>query len=211
MRSGTARTPIPLVAGAVGFLLVLVLLVASSLSRREPPTFAPSPVEPRPAGDTLVGPEQVTVDARDPGRWRYFSFANGSVIESPGPFDWDIAFRRFQVIANGGTGFAGVAGILDLGDVPFDSVRLLPDTGYVTTTVRSDSVNSAVQRWYAYSFLSHLLSPKPRTYAVRTADGRYAILRFVGYYCPGAQPGCVTFQYVYQGNGLARVTDGPPP
>lgn len=208
MRGGTTRAPVSLVAGAVAFVLVLALLVASSLSRRDPPTFAPSPVASRPAGDRLVGPEQVTVDARDAGRWRYFSFAGGSVVENPGPLDWDLAFRRFQVIANGGPGFAGDAGILDLGEVPLDSLRVLPDTGYVATTVRSDSVNSAVQRWYTYSFLSHLLSPKPRTYAIRTADGRYAILAFIGYYCPGAQPGCVTFRYVYQGAGGRSLETG---
>jgi hypothetical protein len=27
----------------------------------------------------------------------------------------------------------------------------------------------------------------------------------VGYYCPGGQPGCVTFRYVYQGDGSRAV------
>jgi hypothetical protein len=42
-------------------------------------------------------------------------------------------------------------------------------------------------------------------WAVRTADGRYAKLEMVGYYCPGPQPGCPTFRYVYQGDGTTRV------
>jgi hypothetical protein len=195
------RLPIGLVVVGVGFLLTLVAILAMSLNRVEPPTFAPSPLQPRPAVDRLVGPELVTVDARDPARWQFFSFATGSVVENPGPVGWDLAFRRFQVIANGGAGFAGSGGVLDLGEIPFDSLRAVPEHGYSTTTVRSDSVNAALHRWYDYSFLSHLLSPKPRTFAVRTADGRYAMLEFVGYYCPGAMPGCVTFRYLYQGAG----------
>jgi len=42
-------------------------------------------------------------------------------------------------------------------------------------------------------------------WAVRTADGRYAKLEMVGYYCPGARPGCPTFRYVYQGDGSTAV------
>ena len=34
-----------------------------------------------------------------------------------------------------------------------------------------------------------------------TADGRYAKLQLLSYYCPGARPGCLTFRYVYQGAG----------
>jgi hypothetical protein len=196
-----ARTPLVLWAAAGAFLLVVVLLVGMTLRRPEPLTFAPSPVQLRPAGDRLVGPEVVTVDATDGARWQYFSFAHGSVIDRPGPLDWDLALRRFQVITNGGAGFAGTGGVIDLGDVPFDSVAAVPQDGYSGTRVRSDSVNLAMRRWYAYSYASHLLSPKPHVYALRTADGRYAKLQFVGYYCPGATPGCVTFRYVYQGAG----------
>jgi hypothetical protein len=38
-------------------------------------------------------------------------------------------------------------------------------------------------------------------YAIRTADGRYAKLEIVSYYCPGAVSGCLTFRYAYQGSG----------
>lgn len=199
------RTPPAVWAVAGAFVLLVVLLVGMTLRRPEPPVYAPSPVPPRPAGDRLVGPELVTVDATDGTRWQFFSFDRGAVIDRPGPLDWDLAMRRFQVIVNGGARLAGAGGIIDLGEVPFEAVSAVPLDGYVGTRVRSDSVNLAVQRWYSYSFTSHLLSPKPRVYGVRTADGRYAKLQFVGYYCPGATPGCVTFRYVYQGAGGPRL------
>lgn len=196
-----------LFVGAIAVVLVTaaVALVGSSLGRPAVETYPPTPVRPAPAGDTLVGPLIYTVDASDPDRWRYFDFSRGSVVSSPGPLEWDLAFRRFHVVANGGEGFRGDAGIAGLGPVPFDSVRTVPDTGYVPSVAARDTVNPAIEDWYDYSFTSHLLRPKPRTYAVRTADGRHAKLEILSYYCPGARPGCFTFRYVYQGDGGRRV------
>jgi hypothetical protein len=195
--------PVPrtvLVAGAATAVL-LVVLVGMTLRRPVPPSFEPTPVQSRPVGPGLAGPELVTIDATDSRRWQFFSFAQRSVVPHPGPRDWDLAFRRFQVIVNGGAGFAGDGGALDLGDLDFDDVLAVPVSGYIGTTARSDSTNPAIARWYRYSFTSHLLTPRPRVYAIRTADGRYAKLEFVGYSCPGAEPGCVTLRYTYQGGG----------
>lgn len=186
-----------------------VTYVAISISRPEPETFAPSSPEPRPAEGRLVGPTVYTIDARDPTRWQFFSFSLGTLLSNPRPYEWDLAFRRFQVIVNGGDGFSGLGGVIDLGEVPFDSVEVLPEDGYVGTEVsRSDSIAAPLGDWYSYSYFSHLLSPVPHAYAVRTGDGRYAKVRFLGYYCSGAQPGCVTFEYVYQGSGGRELTGG---
>ena len=192
---------------AIGVLTVLaVVFVASSLRRPELPTFAPTPGNPEEVGDALSPPTLYTVDARDPDRWRYFDFSRGSVVEAPGPLAWDLAFRRTRIAANGGPGFGGRGGIVELGDVPFDSVRAVPDTGYVPTA--ADTANAAVESWYDYSMMSHVLTPWPRSYAVRTADGRYAKMEIVGYYCPDASAGCLTFRYRYQGDGSRSVEPG---
>lgn len=193
------------VAVTVLVLAGAAALVGTSLRRPAISEFAPSPVEARPAGDTLVGPRTYTVDASDPDRWRFFSFRRGTVVEDPSPGEWDLAFRRFHVVANGGEEFAGEGGIADLGEVPFDSVLVVPAEGYVPSEAGRDTTNAATEGWYDYSFTSHVLRSSGRTYAVRTADGRYAKLRMVGYYCPEARPGCPTFEYVYQGGGGRRV------
>ncbi|MEX1256926.1 MAG: HmuY family protein [Gemmatimonadota bacterium] len=190
-------------------LACAIAYIALTISRPEPPTFAPTPMEPRLADGRLVGPLVYTVDARDAARWQYFSFAQGSIVADPRPFEWDLAFRRFQVVVNGGRGFAGLGGIQDLGVISFDSLVVLPEEGYVGTEVsQSDSLAAPLEDWYEYSYFSHLLNPRPAVYAVRTGDGRYAKVRFHGYYCPGAQPGCVTFEYVYQGGGGRELTAG---
>jgi hypothetical protein len=90
----------------------------------------------------------------------------------------------------------------------FEEVIEAPIDGWHATVAASDSTNPAIERWYDYGFLSHLLTPRPRVYAVRTADGRYAKLKILSYYCPGASPGCMTFRYVFQGDGSRSFEPG---
>jgi hypothetical protein len=193
-------------------VLVIAAMVAAAttlvvLSVRRPPVpmYAPTPPSPRDAGRALVGPRLYTVDATRPQEWRYFSFRFGSVLAEAGPTDWDLAFRRYQVIANGGPRFAGRGGVVDLGRVAFPDVASVPASGYQATEGDVDPRNPALAGWYSYSYFSHVLSPRPRVWAVRSADGRYAKVEFVSYYCPGGQPGCVTFRYVFQGDGSRTV------
>jgi hypothetical protein len=207
VRRHAGMAGVALIGGAT--VLLMLTLVVMGVTQPEVETYEPTPPAVRPAHGRLVGPIRITVDARDPDRWRFFSFEQGSVVEAPGPLDWDVAFRRFQVIANGGPGFAGAAGFIDLGEADFDAIDFAPGEGYQPNAVRGDTVNAAVKGWYSYSFLSHVLSPRDRVYGVRTASGRHAILQFLGYYCPGAVAGCVTFRYVYQGGGGFELTSAP--
>jgi len=190
----------------VGIIVVLaVALVTMSFARPVVEAYVPTPPDPSEAGEMLVGPIEYTVDATSTDEWRFFDFSRGSVVVNPGFADWDLAFRRFHIIANGGPGFSGKGGVIRLEETDFDAVQEVPGAAYVETRVRRDSVNAAIERWYAYGWTSHLLTPHPAVYAVRTADGRYAKFQLLGYYCPGAQPGCLTFRYVYQGAGGRSV------
>jgi len=182
-----------------------VAMIVFSLQRPEVQEYLPTSANPSPVGDSLVGPVTYTVDASASSEWVFFDFSRGSVIPDPGPLEWDLAFQRFYIVSNGGEAFDGRGGLLDLGAVPFDSVEAVPTGGYVFSEADRDTTNAATAEWYDYSFTSHLLTPSGHTYAVRTADGRYAKLEVVGYYCPGARPGCLTFRYAYQGDGSARV------
>jgi hypothetical protein len=194
-----------LVIVIAAMIAVAVTAVMLSIRRPSVPTFAPTRAAPRDAGRARVGPALYTVDATGPERWRHFSFRLGSVVEDPGPLDWDLGFRRFQIIANGGPRFAGRAGVVDLGQVAFAGVTSAPEAGYVATEGDGEPKNAALAGWYRYGFFSHMLTPRPRVWALRTADGRYAKLEIVSYYCPDFQPGCLTFRYVFQGDGSRRL------
>ena len=188
-----------MVVGAL--VAVAVVLVTTTLRAPEVVSYPPTPPAPVDVGARRVGPITVTVDASAPDEWTFFDFSHGSVVKSPRPKEWDLAFQRHRIIANGGPGLAGEAGVVRLPGAHFDSVGVAPETGYVVAGEAVDSVNSALERWYDYSWTSHVLEPKPAVYALRTADGRYAKFEILGYYCPGARAGCVTIRYVYQGAG----------
>jgi hypothetical protein len=165
-----AAAPLPLLIGFAVFLVAMGYLVASSFTRRAAPTFAPT-VEVR--GDTL------TVDATDAKRWRYVSLTRGRVLSPPDTTGWEIAARRYNLIANGD--------VVDLGSGLLDTV------GRVNGALGANS--STVGRWYRYSLLTHLLEPTGHVYVVRTTAGRLFKLQIVSYYCPGLAAGCMTIRY----------------
>jgi hypothetical protein len=181
-------------AGA--FVLLVAALLIGSFTTPEFPPYALTVPHPAAVGDSLVGSSTYTLDAAAGESWRRFHFARNSVVDS-GP--WDVAFRRHHVIAASG------AGIVDLGAVPFDSVREVPAGGYAPTEFGRDTVNPGVGKWYAYSMLSHLLTSKGHVYAVRAVDGRYAKLEIIAYYCRDVGAACYTVRYAFQGDGSRRV------
>ncbi len=188
----------PLLA-AVAVLAVAAALVALTLRPPHVPTWAPTPPAPREAPRALVGPVVYTVDATAAAGWRAFVFRLGAVVEGPDARAADLLFRRYAIVAGPG------AGILDLGEVRFDEVRTVPPAGYRANEGAAEPRNPAIAGWYRYGFFTHVLTPRPRVWAVRTADGRYAKLAILGYYCPGPEPGCLTFRYAYQGDGTTAV------
>ena len=129
----------------------------------------------------------MTIDAGDENGWRFFDFDRGAVIVPPDTAGWDLAVRRFRIVPSGA--------IADVGAVPFDSVTAAPDSGYVASRFGRDTSNAATEHWYAYSYISHLLSPRGEVYVVRTREGRYAKFQVLSYYCPGPTPGCMTIRY----------------
>jgi len=207
-----ARRWIRLAPLAVPFLgLAIIFLVPWLSPSSSVGNFTVTPPHPVEVGDRLVGPVLYTLDARASERWAYFDFSRGSVVEVPHQFgvDWDLAFQRHKILANGGaTNPRGRGAILSLGEVAFDEVLEAPAEGFVEDTIASinpealTTENLAIKAWYHYNFLTHLLRPKPNVYIIRTADGKYAKMRIVSYYCDGGQAsGCFTIEYVYQGDG----------
>jgi hypothetical protein len=174
-----------LLAGFAVFLALLGFLLASSLSRRQVAAFAPrEAITPREGGR---GPDTLTVDASESSRWRFVDLDRGRVLAPPDTAGWDIAIRRFHLIA--------AESIADAGAMPFERLARPPESGYITNTLGTDTTNAAIGRWYSYSMLSHLLVPKGHLYVVRTREGRLAKLELLSYYCPRLQAGCLSFRY----------------
>jgi hypothetical protein len=187
------------------FVAVILIMVAASLTRPEVETFVPTTPSPKKVGDRSVGPRDYTVDATAHDRWVYFDLSRGSVVQvgSRRSLDWDIAFQRHRMITNGGaTNPLGMAGAIDLGPVALGTPLRAPASGYAIDEKSGDEYrNPALEHWYDYSWLTHVLRPAHRSFALRTADGKYALVQFLSYYCPNAKSGCITFRYRYAGDG----------
>jgi hypothetical protein len=172
------KAPLLVWALAVAFLLLVASLLIGSLSK---PEFPPYQLSSAPTTDGIY-----TLDASQGDRWQRFHFARNAVVDS-GP--WDIAFRRNHMITAPGVGAR------DFGPVSFDSVGELPTQGYTETILEGDTTNASIGKWYEYSMWSHLLTSKRHVYAVRTADGRFAKLEILAYYCRQVGAACYTIRY----------------
>jgi len=166
-------------------------------------TAASQPVVPR--LDNMLPPVQAVVNASSDEKWTYFDFSRGSQVEiqDPTSLEWDLAFRRGKVITNGGaTNKFGKAGVIDLGEIDFNSIEQIPQENYVQdVSTRTETENPILLSWYKYNYLTHKLTAKKNVYATRTSEGKYVKMQFISFYCDNKEPGCIRLQYVFQDDG----------
>lgn len=180
--------PIPLLALFGAFIVAIVYIVAASFVRRDAPVFSASPIERTRAKNWERGGDTITIDASDGDRWQYVSLARGRVLMPPDTAGWDIAVQRYRVIT------PADGGIADLGVASFEGARVASTSRFVSTTGIDQPENDAINHWYHYNFLTHLLEPNGHVFAVRT-PGTLWKLAVVSYYCPKLQAGCLTVRY----------------
>ncbi len=194
--------PLALVVGAL--VLTASLLIGGWLlwiALRPPPAgFAPPTGQAAGVPGQPIGVVQYTIDAGSRKDWVYFDFSSGAAVStSQGSPDWDIAFRRTDVLTNGGeTNPNGLGGAIDLGKTPLEEATITED-GYLVDATNDERglENPALHNWYNYNWTSHIVTSKGHTYAVRTATGEVVLLTFASYYCDDGSSGCVTFQYAH--------------
>ena len=170
------------------FLAAIAYLVAASLTRRSAPVYSISPHErTRPPNWETVG-DTLTVDATDGDRWQYVSLARGRVLTLPDTSGWDIAVQRYRVIT------PATGAVADLGRIPFEQARSASSASFVATTLTKQPSNAAIDHWYRYNLLTHLLEPNEHLFAVRSPGAAWK-LAVVSYYCPRLVAGCLTIRY----------------
>jgi len=166
----------------------------------------------------LLGTHYVMINATSDETWSYFDFSLGKPanIFDRSSREWDLAFRRGKIVTNSGaTNKFGKGGVLDLGEVEFEAVDQVPNRPFIEdAATRTQTENEALLQWYKYNYITHKLTPRKNVYVVRTADGKYAKVQFLGFYCANKEPGCIQMRYVYQENGapnfLKPETAKPP-
>ena len=164
----------------------------------------------RVAPSDLLGTKLKVINASSEENWVYFDFSRGDVVDihDKTSLEWDSAFRRSKVISNGGaTNKFGGAGLIDLGSLNFEQVVEVPRDNYIQDmATRTETENPILLKWYRYNYLTHKLSAKPNTYAVKTANSKYVKIKFLDFYCANKETGCIKMQYVYQNDGSNLFT-----
>ncbi len=171
-----------------------------------PPALPTAPTVP----PNLMSPRVVMINASSENDWVYFDFSRGGVvkIQDQTSLEWDLAFRRSKVISNGGaTNKFGKAGLVDLGNsAEFNQITEAPLNNYFQdSATRTETENPILLKWYRYNYLTHKLTPKSNTYAVKTADEKFAKIKFLNFYCANKETGCIQMQYVSQASGSNKV------
>lgn len=158
------------------------------------------PVTGVPDATTTLGDDGVfttQINASDDERWVVFDFedpkATGLTEDSPG---WDLAFRRVDIRAAEGVEVATLRNLTleEVDGVPTDD-QFVSDDG-------EDYAFSDRGNWYNYNIVRHRLSPKDRTYVVRSSEGTLYKLAITNYYDDEDRSGFPEFRWaVLDGTG----------
>lgn len=129
------------------------------------------------------------IDASDPVEWVYRDLDAAVTVTADDP-TWDLGFRRFEVITNGGVSGDGPVEAAVIEGADFDGLTTAPTDGWqVDTDDDGDGTAELVfVDWYVYDYTTHLLSPAERFYVVHTTEDTYLKLRFDEYYDDAGTP-----------------------
>lgn len=175
-----------------------------------------------------VNPQAVktqSIDARDYSKWVYFSFSKGEVVTVPdndyqNNLDWDIAFHRNDVRLNGGLSGNGAGAALTAAVSELANVTEAPESGYKEDVTKSilvkfqlpvplfeDQPASTEIDWMSVD----TSTPPPvytlynKVFIVKTANGKYAKLKFKSYLSDLNETMVIKFDYVYQADGSRNL------
>lgn len=152
-------------------------------------------------GDGVIA---TRVDATSEEAWVYLDLDEGLQLDVDDPRtepDWELAFMRFHIKLNGGaSGTAGVE-IAILEDVAFEDVDVAPADGYIRDLPDGDDENEepdyALQDWYDYDIMTHVLTPRPVVYVLRTDQSRHYKLQIDTYYDEAGTSGHMQFRWAW--------------
>lgn len=152
---------------------------------------------------TVVGAHfESVIDAQDNTQWVYVDLDRlamaGERMEG-----WDVAFNRFKAMTNGGSSGTGNVTVAILDGVAFEDARVRDGLAWVSDQPDGEDSNTDPDyalsaqgdNWFEYNSENHTLSPKNRTYLLRTTEQRALRFRWVRYYDPAGSPGVLSVQW----------------
>lgn len=148
------------------------------------------------------GVTRTVVDATSEEQWIHLDLESRLQLELADPREsdaWDLGFRRFAIAIDGGISGPGGMEAVALDGVAFDDVTEAPADGWVTDAADGDDEDEdpdlAFAGWYAYDFMTHVLTPQPLVYVVRTVEGNAFKLEILDYYDEAGTGGTLTIRW----------------
>jgi hypothetical protein len=228
----------PLALAATLAVAALAAACGSSSGSKDENQDAPPPETP-PSGDAtptptpsaapMPGPSDApevksqTFDASstDPAVWVYLDLDDGTTLDPAAvaaapDAKWDVAFQRYQIKTNGGVSGHGDV-VVAFVDQPLADVEAAPTAGYLMDRAnganpQTDPGLAYLRRggWYDYDATSHKLTPKARTYVVRTTDRKLVKTQVTAYYDDAGSPAHIGFTWqALSGSADVAVEDAP--
>lgn len=142
--------------------------------------------------DDGTGVFEVVVDAREGVSYVDLGDASLSApAQAAEAGGWELGFERYMFSINGGTSGTGGVEAARVEGVSFDALSAPPDTGWTTD---SDD-GSALEDWYIYDSVSHVLTAADVVYAIRAPDGSVWKVQFLSYYDDFGNTGFPSFRF----------------
>jgi HmuY protein len=155
--------------------------------------------------DNGDGTATITVDATDEEKWVYVDLGELAHVEPADPAtsaDWDLGMQRFHFALDGGISGAGEGELAVADGAALADVTEAPADGWSTDAADDPkdedalpelAFETAADGWYDYNFMSHVLSPKERVYAVRGGAGDLFAMQIEAYYDDAGSPAWLRF------------------
>lgn len=183
------------------FILFVLSGCFESIASDTPETGEPD--EPAPLAQFSTtrnadGSYTTIIDATSTTDWIYGDFETGAQSSMTAP--WDLRFQRFHISTNGGISGAGGVEVVPVEGVPFAQVSAAPAAGWLhdssdATTMKPVYAFAQGGGWYDYDPTTHVLTPRPLVWVVKTDDGGMIKLEITKYYDDAGTAGWLTLRW----------------
>lgn len=191
------------------FLLIASLAVgcADNIAHEAPDAAVPATSDAPPAQsgkvvttrDNASGTYTTILDATSMTDWTYANFETGMEATPSGA--WDLRFQRFHISTNGGAGGSGGVAVVPVTGTTFSAVTTAPSSGYISDVAdgqADETPGYAFEQgdgWYDYDAATHVLTPKPTIWVVKTHSGATLKLEILRYYDTAGTSGWFTLHW----------------
>jgi hypothetical protein len=186
---------------------LLVLLAIGCADDIEPADDDPADDDPADDDPARVATERnddgsytTRIDATSMTAWTLADLETGVEVAEDAP--WDLSTQRFELRLNGGVGGDGGVEVVRLADVALDDVVEVPTDGWITDQPDGDDEGDVPDYafaqgggWYAYDAATHVLTPLPVVWVLRTVEGAVVKLAIEDYYDDAGTAGHFTLRW----------------